>query len=232
MNAAPPTRVRDVRVYRGTAPARALAFARARLSRADRRVIDPAPLGVTFLHAEPTPGTPAGRTNTYVSHVGVALHLRPRLILAAHVPQRSAEPIAARPATRSVLRLRVVERGERLVERVSARGVRADAGPPGADGTPGRPAAPAPALAPPRAAQSPLRTVVVQRAAPAPARGAEPAAALAPPSVADLRSAAELPLRAAAPAGDGGLDLARVTDQVIAAIDRRIVVQRERLGRV
>ncbi|HEY7619505.1 MAG TPA: hypothetical protein VH834_07015 [Solirubrobacteraceae bacterium] len=235
MTAAPATRLRDVRVHRATAPARALAFARARLRRADRRVADPAPLGVTFLRVAPAPGTAARRS--HVSHVGVALHLhlRPRLTVASCPPQGASEPPAL-PAARSVLRPRVVERGERLVERLSARGLRAETGPPGApgaNGAPGRLAVPTPAMVPPRAWQPPLRTVVVQRATAAPDGGAEPPAAPALPSAADLRAAAQPPLRAAAAAGGGGgLDLARVTDQVIAAIDRRIVVQRERLGRV
>jgi len=231
MTAALSMRLRDVRVHRGAAPVRALAFARRRLLRADRRVADGAPLGVTFLHAAPAPGAPVQRLG---AHVAVTFVLRPRLVLASRAVRPAQMMPATAPAGRGVLHMRVIDRGEHLVERVRARGVRVEAGPPGvagAEGASGRPGAPAPATAPGRAWHPPVRTVVVRRGATAPAAEGSVPAPLAPPGAAEWRSAAEAPLRAAAP-GTGALDLGRVTDQVIAAIDRRIVVQRERLGRV
>jgi hypothetical protein len=230
------SRVRDVRRHR--TPRRCFGRIEARV----------APLGVTFLRTAPAPAAPARHVH---SHVAVGLTLRPRLVLSVGAAPTPGAGAVAPPAVRTAVTTRAAVAGEQIVARVQARGVRVESGPAGpagaagtagaagrtgaagtagAAGRTGAPATIAP-FAPPRPA--PVGTVVRRREEPAVRHavadpGAVPdAAGAAPAAVARL---APFPAPPGAPAVP--LDVGRITDDVIAALDRRIVAQRERLGRM
>lgn len=207
-----------------------LAFARALLARWDRRVAAPRPLGLVF-RAPPRPGRPP-RTRAASAapalprlRQSVRVDLRPAISLTVLRPEATSHalsPLRTEPAEpggelprleRLVIRDRGALAGERLVERLLSRSRRVEllarSAPPGAAVRAA--GAEAPAL-PPRIVLQ--RTASVTAESPARASDAPPPRAPAPPV-----------------AVPPSLDLGRLTDQVMSAIDGRLTAHAERLGR-
>ena len=235
----------------------ASAFARRLLARWDRRVASPRPLGLVLARPPaPAPGRrrpailPApGRHETHV-------HLRPRIALTVVRPAAltvvetrpavfaaaAAQPQSVLPPVQQlILRNTSALLAERLVERTLARSTRVEVlARPGATvapaaarvfdapGTP--PAARFDATATPPAAVPVTRPAELVVRRPAAAAEEEDRAARE-----RLGRAAELlesgAARAAATPAVPPVDLVRLTDQVVAAIDGRLASQAERLGR-
>jgi hypothetical protein len=203
----------------------ALAFARALLARWDRRVVWPGPLGLVF-RTPPLPGRPPRAREAVRPLVLPRLHrslnvdLRPAISLTVVRPAAETTRVERIEAgservdlSRLVIRNTSALLAERMLERALSRSrrvellVRAE-----------HSVTPAPAGDRMRAALPP--ELVVQRGTPAPPdpRG-EPES--------DRPPAAPLAVREpAAPE----LDLGRLTDQVVSAIDGRLTVHAERLG--
>lgn len=222
-------------------PARPAAdrFARRVAARHGRRGWIPCPLGLTLVHV----GWPAmpGRARPAIGVSLGGMTFAPRIALTIMRPGGAppltaaggSDPVAG-PTARSTadtalaIETRVLMRGERLLERAVSRGTRIDLvgpGPAGASGTP--PAVhrlPAPAVL---AAPAP-------RGALAGAVGRSEAASAWDQGDVLRRTSTEVAAQAAryAHAAVEQLDVDRFTDRVIASIDRRIVAQRERLGRL
>ena len=207
-----------------------LAFARSLLARWDRRAISPRPLGLLFLRP-PEPQRAAGASSPTTVHVDRSVHVRsdthlqlnPRisLVLVRHAAAASAA--AAKPGTvlsvrDLVLRDTTAVRTERLLTRLLHRGVRVE----GAAAP--RPDAEAPAVRSPLA--TPRAELVMRRgeATPEPAPGRARSAPYDEPGPGPQPAGAPAALPAA-------VDVGRLTDQVLSAIDRRIVSHSERLGR-
>ena len=202
-----------------------LAFARALLERWDRRVVSPRPLGLVF-RQPPTP-PPARRHDSVVTHTHVRrnLHvdLRPNIALTVVRPAAAAAiarqhelvsstaSIIERSAGRDlVLRNTSLLTAERLVERVLSRSKRVEVlVRPGPKGT----------VASALGSMTTPPPLVIQHGAPEQRRPAEP------------QTARRAPAAQPAPAIPTDVDLARLTDHVVTAIDSRLTAQAERLGR-
>lgn len=207
---------------------RALAFARAVLARWDRRVVSPLPLGVVFLQRPARQRRQA--PGVFSLRRDVHLHLRPQISLALvrNVRATAGETHYHRSGERMtlltplVLRATAAVEAQRLVERLLVRGTSSEvsAGSPESRSEPPRPAL--------ILTQPPQMTVLRSDRTSGDERREEqrelPGAVERSLAAADLRAPA---LAAAEP----GVDVGRLTDQVVAAIDRRLVVQAERLGR-
>jgi hypothetical protein len=205
-----------------------LAFARALLARWDRRVAAPRPLGLVF-RVPPLPGRPPRSRAPVAATVlprlrqSIRVDLRPAISLTVVRPLSASQTTSlertessTRATERESLEQLVIRTGgalgaERMVERVLARSRRVE--------VVARGAAPGSA-APPALRHELPPALVVQRAAPAP-----------DDSRAHAREAAHA--RAATPAEPAAppLDLGRLTDQVMSAIDGRLTAHAERLGR-
>jgi hypothetical protein len=208
----------------------ALSFARSLLARWDRRVISPGPLGLLFLRAPEARRATQGDSLTTVNvdrsvHVRSDMHLRlnPRISLVLVRNATAPAAGAAGPATPQsvrnlVLRDTTALRTERLLTRLLDRGVRVEGAP-----AP-RPGAAAPAASSPLA--SPRAGLVMRRgeAPDEPAPGRARPAAYGDPGPLTPPSADPAPPPSA-------VDVGRLTDQVLSAIDHRIVAHSERLGR-
>lgn len=241
MSARAVSRLRDVRVVAGRVPLAAGgsgAFARAVIARHWRRVVDPHPLGVTFARPgfAPMPGAAPAIVDRRI-----ALTMAPRLQLSIAVRSGAAADATPRSSGARDMTVAaapgatVVSRAERLVERLGDRGVR----------VPPRPTAAAPPAAPPQRAERPAPGPA-DLALPVPAVVARPAGAVPAAAARAGASAAGMAAPAAATAAVGPaagplgapvaaapeLDLARVTDAVIASIDRRVIAESERMGAV
>jgi hypothetical protein len=201
------------------------------MARFEHRAVDPAPPGLSFLRA----AAPGFHTHL---HSSLAVRVMPRLrvALGPSPVHGDTERGYAVPAPAVVLRGAVAERAQRLVERVLAQGVRLEARTPAAAAIAGS----SPADAIPVGAVpdwgTPVPSVVVNQRERADAEppagdpGTGPTApAAARPAVLAGAGAPRAPANVAG--GPVPLDLAKVADQVLATIDRRIVAERERLGR-
>jgi hypothetical protein len=232
------SRVRDVRATAGARMPRASAFSRALAARHERRIVDRRPLAMALLRQAAGPGASGGGA-THLHSLTIA----PRLRLTLAAPQRVAAAASAElpPAApvQPPLRTVVAVRAEKLTERVMSRGVRIDPRPAGLDAAARRaraahPAAPPATAAAPVAAADlavPVRTTVVA----SPPAAADPARAPGspqPPAAAPFPLVTHPTAGGTAPRHAPPIDVARVTDAVIASIDRRIVAESERLGRV
>jgi hypothetical protein len=237
------SRIRDVRSSRRIPLRSPLSFVTSLLARFERRVSDAAPVGIVF--RRPTRWTNV--TNRVFRLIGpqVRLELAPRIELTlvrppAAGPQRAAEAgFAAPPATVEVrvgaaapsnvdmlvIRTRARTVCERFAERLFARSIRVEPTAPGAAAT-AAPLQARPALPEPR-----FPTLAVRCFAPVEVRrlGAEGSAATAQQPA---TNGAHFPAPATTAAAIAApFEVDRMTDQVLAAIDRRLIAQRERLGR-
>jgi hypothetical protein len=207
---------------------RALAFARAVLARWDRRVVSPLPLGVVFLR-RPARQRRQASPAVFSLRRDVHLHLRPQISVALVRRVQAASEAYHRSRDRTsilaplVLRTSTAVEAQRLVERLLVRGTRIEVSTGSVEGRRSEPPRPARMLT-----QPPQLTVLRSDRATRDERREDQrelsGAVERSPAAADLRapalSAAEL-----------GVDVRRLTDQVVAAIDRRLVAQAERLGR-
>jgi hypothetical protein len=206
-----------------------LAFARVLLARWDRRVTAPRPLGLVF-RAPPRPGRPPRPVVAPAApalprlHQSLRVDLRPALSLTVVRPAETshtttvlhmepAEPGAERVSLEQlVIRDSSALAGARLVERVLSRSRRVE--------LMARSAPPSAAL---RAREPELLglppRLVLQRAGSG--------------SRSSRELASEAPPRTPAPPAQiqPALDLGRLTDQVMSAIDGRLTAHAERLGR-
>jgi hypothetical protein len=227
-----------------------LDFALGLLARWDRRVASPRPLGLVL--ARPPAGTRPGRRPAILPAPGRSdthVHLQPRIALTVvrsstlttalsttlteGVKHGAAEP---RPLDleQLVLRNTTARLAERVVERIVARGTRVE--------VVGREGVPAPATSLGRRSGSPLGA---GPAGPAPFAGgpAHPAPLVVRRPTAFAASQGESgglpgggqpagsPARIPVPVAAPSIDLVRLTDQVVTAIDARLTAQSERLGR-
>lgn len=207
---------------------RALAFARAVLARWDLRVVSTRPLGVVFLQrpARQRRQAPA----VFSLRRDVHLHLRPQISLALVRSVRAAasETHYHRSGDRMtlltplVLRASAAVEAQRLVERLLVRGTSSEVSTGSVEGR-SEPLRRAPILT-----QPPQLTVLRSDRATGDERREDRREL--PGAVERSLAAAELRTPAHA-AVEPGVDVGRLTDQVVAAIDRRLVAQAERLGR-
>ena len=206
---------------------RTLSFVRALLARWDRRVVSPRPLGLVFLRRSEPPAPLYALSSS--TRADLHVHLRPRIeltlvrqdtVVGTNIDTSSRTTVLP-SAGALVLRTATTERSERLVERTLARGRRIETV--ASPATPSAPGAARPLLAPVLA--SPVRPELVTRRWSAtdqsdgvPPRPSAPVFHAPPPGAA---SVGELPT----------LDVDRLTDEVLSAIDSRLVARAERLGR-
>jgi hypothetical protein len=205
---------------------RALAFVRSLLARWDRRVLSPLPLGLVVLRT-PEPSAPLYALSSSW-RADLHVHLRPliELTLVRHGTTISTNVDASSRTTvlphvgALVLRTATTERSERLLERTLGRGRRIETG--ASPQAPHAQVATYALHAQPSAA--PLLTTLVTRREPPTTRADAIEAGPSAPLF-------QAPSRAAAVAEPPTLDVGRLTDQVLSAIDSRLVARAERLGR-
>jgi hypothetical protein len=169
---------------------------------------------------------------------GPRLHVAPSIAVTIASPPPSPAPPRAAPAltpalaapTRREITTRRVHEASMVVERIRSRGVRIEAGAPRpvppsvAPASLAAPAAPPVALAP---SPSPVALVLAARY---PATvGPDPRAVVAAGDHAD-GPALDATRSAPPPATVPTLDVERITDSVIGALDRRLIAHRERFG--
>jgi hypothetical protein len=206
---------------------RAHEFARRVFARWDRRVVSPLPLGLVFLQR---PARPRQQAAPAVSlRRDLHLHVRPQISLVLVRPAQTTAEAHYRAGDRTtlagplVLRARAAGRAERLVERLFARGTRVEVSTGPVASHLGQPPRGVPALASP-----PQLTVRRSEPAAGDERRDERHERLGKVENSVAAADARTPSCAAA---DPVVDVGRLTDQVVAAIDQRLVAQAERLGR-
>lgn len=241
------TTPRDVRAARGAAQgmrlsshARAAAFAQAITDRFTVRALPWLPQSLTF--KQDRPGVAVQYLQQH-SHT----HVAPRLALtvlawpaaqpgsAAHEPARPASRLRVEQeirTLRTVIRLSESSAPEQLVHRVLAQSRRVEGMPPAAHLQASRSLLREPASAEAAELETPMVQPVpriVRRLAPVEAdqvASMRPAEGSRPVRGEGLRATGTSPRPP-----EQVIDVNRLTDQVIQAIDRRIIAQRERLGR-
>jgi hypothetical protein len=208
-----------------------LAFARALLARWDRRVVATQPIARVFLR-RPDPGRAPmeAAVETLSLRRDVHVDLRPQISLtlvrgggvtvyATHV---GGDRVSVPQLEKLVLRTSSAVRAERLLERLVSRGERVEVihrPPPAALGRTGAP----------HRKDTARPELLVRRAADAVADdGAHRQAPRLRGSGSDVLTAASA---RSIPPAEPTVDVSRVTDQVLAAIDGRLIAQGERLGR-